>query len=301
MVIRLSGAMSMLLHATAMPVAVGRLANALRPEQAAPDPASRPRLPLLVLVFTQRRNVLRRKQQRATWLGFRWLHGEVRRKPPPVGGVQPVGWRYVFVQAREASTEAGALDRVRGDVVTLSRVEEGYANLVYKTLEAVRWALAHVSFEALLKTDDDTLVHIGRAGAWLATHSQPSLYAGRVFWDSQVIRSNFSKADLRHPEWFPPDFAKWAVPYDAFASASGSYPPYCSGGGYLLGSAAAQMVVKRHDARRGAARPVVRVEDAYVGILAAESRLQPTDMAELVQDPPVGREQRRELFERQAS
>ena len=138
-------------------------------------------------------------------------------------------------------------------------------------------------------------------GAWLATHSQPSLYAGRVFWDSQVIRSNFSKADLRHPEWFPPDFAKWAVPYDAFASASGSYPPYCSGGGYLLGSAAAQMVVKRHDARRGAARPIVRVEDAYVGILAAESRLQPTDMAELVQDPPVGRAQGRELFERQAS
>ena len=157
--------------------AAGRLANHLRPEQAGPNPAARPKLSLLVLVLTERSNVQRRKSQRATWLSFRWLPGEVRRKPAATT-THPMAWRYVFVQAREAGTDKSTLDRVRGDIVTLSAVDEGYANLVYKTLEAVRWALEHVSFEALLKTDDDTLVHVGRAGAWLALHGRASLYAG---------------------------------------------------------------------------------------------------------------------------
>ena len=51
---------------------------------------------------------------------------------------------------------------------------EGYANLVYKTLEALRWALTHTSFEVLLKTDDDTVVHIGRLWMWLDHRSRVS-------------------------------------------------------------------------------------------------------------------------------
>ena len=51
---------------------------------------------------------------------------------------------------------------------------EGYENLVYKTLEALRWALTHTSFEVLLKTDDDTVVHIGRLWMWLDHRSRVS-------------------------------------------------------------------------------------------------------------------------------
>ena len=47
---------------------------------------------------------------------------------------------------------------------------------------------------------------------------------------------------------------------------------------------------------RAARRPVVRVEDAFVGILAAESGVTPTNVAELIQDPPVGRVQDPSLF-----
>jgi hypothetical protein len=139
-------------------------------------------------------------------------------------------------------------------------------------------------------------------------------------WHAQVIRHNFTKRNLLHPEWYPPDFTKWAVPFEVsalhrpsaptapfrtlarhFARAHATpltarttpltaradarqalattslvdglyYPPYCSGGGYMLGASAARTVVSAHDARMANQQPVVRVEDAYVGLLAAEVR-----------------------------
>ena len=140
------------------------------------------RLSLLVLVFTTKENHARRSWQRDTWIGARW-----RRLDKP--GAQ-VNWRYVYVHARDGASDPVHVDRVVGDAVTLGAVREGYANLVYKTLEALRWAVRRVRFEALLKTDDDTVVHIGRAAAWLTSRGRlgppPTLYAGRVFYNSQV-------------------------------------------------------------------------------------------------------------------
>ena len=40
-------------------------------------------------------------------------------------------------------------------------------------------------------------------------------------------------------------------------------------------------------ARQRAGRPVVQVEDAFVGILAEESGVHATDITDYVQDPPV--------------
>ena len=273
------------------------------------------RVPLLVLIFTQRSNEARRTTQRVTWLKHHWQRGEVR-KDGSSSDVTPLAdrpasnnaaWRYIYVLARDGREQASELDRVVGDTVTLSAVTESYANLVYKTLEAVRWALANVPFGALLKTDDDSIVHVGRAALWLQTlrrhgdaSSIPSLYAGRVFNDSQVMRHNFTKRHLLHPEWYPDDFVKWAVPFEALSTSAlvGGYyyPPYCSGGGYLLGAAAAKRIVGAYDARQAAKRPVVRVEDAFVGILARESGVHPIDISELVQDPPAGRKQEPSTF-----
>ena len=285
-----------------------RYPNALRAKQtsdALPEdsPAS---IPLLVLIFTQASNTARRQWQRQTWLKQRWTRGELLPSTGTRTAQQPsINWRYVYVQARtsnkaDKADDGGPLDTVHGDTVTLSTVTESYENLVYKTLEALRWALRHVAFGSLLKTDDDSIVHVGRVSAWLQLHVRPqsraTLYAGRVFNDSQIIRFNFTKANLLHPEWFPDDFVKWAVPYESYSGAGLYYPPYCSGGGYLLGPPAARKVVQAYDVRAAAARPVVRVEDAFVGILASEQLLSPTDISEYVQDPPAGREQTPELF-----
>ena len=113
-------------------------------------------------IFTQRENTVRRERQRATWLSFKWHSAHLSHDLTP--------WRYLYVLGRsKRTTEAmsqqeelvetraeAMLDQVVGDEVTLSAVTEGYENLVYKTLEAFRWALTHTSFEVLLKTDDDT-------------------------------------------------------------------------------------------------------------------------------------------------
>lgn len=310
-----------------------RYPNALRRSHLAPaagvsNRGAHSRVGILVLIFTQRDNEQRRQWQRNSWLKQKWQHGELR---PSQAGERPrVSWRYVYVMARDDLSDAATLDQLQGDGVTLSAVRESYAHLVYKTVEAVRWALHHVAFGALLKTDDDTIVHIGRAAAWLRYQSTevarvtaaarlrqssgapaavqhadvgvdsvaagvpPLLYAGRVFNDSQVIRANFSKADLLHPEWFPDDFVKWAVPFESYDGFY--YPPYCSGGGYMLGADSARRIVAAYDVRVAAKRPVVRVEDAFVGILAAESGVAPTNLADYMQDPPAGRRQDPSLF-----
>ncbi len=248
------------------------------------------RVPLLVIIFTQASNIERRRWQQQTWLKQRWTRGEVQPASAAAAAAERVAWRYVYMQARERTTPREALDVVREDTVTLSAVEESYANLVFKTLEALRWALRHVAFGTLLKTDDDTLVHVGRTAAWLhhrvPARARPLLYAGRVFNDSQVIRSNMSKQHLFHPEWFPDDFRKWSVPFESYAGGP-YYPPYCSGGGYLVGTQSASRIVSAYDARRRAGRPVVQVEDAFVGILAEESGVHATDITDYVQDPPV--------------
>lgn len=288
-------------------------ANALRPADCVQGSrgsggSQPPPLALLLLIFTQRANEERRNWQRTTFLGRSWQAGEAAADPTAKDSTAS-SWRYVYVLGREqpGAKKGGGLGRLVGDSVMLSAVSDSYPNLVYKTLESLRWVIRRVPCEVMLKTDDDTIVHVGRALRWLAQLAPPSrahwraqVYAGRVFNDSQIIRPNFTRKDLLNPSWFPDDFLKWSAPYEAVAGVGGIwYPPYCSGGGYLLGVAAARRLVARHDERIRRGLPVVRVEDAYVGILASEAtrpRVRPTDISHLVQDPPVGRPQLPALF-----
>jgi len=177
---------------------------------------------LLALIFTERRNVARRAAVRQTWLSHAWSLPS------------NFTWRYAFVEARAPRTGASKQSALRGDTLVLASVEESYLNLVHKTVAALRWSLVHVPFDTLLKTDDDSIVHVGRAAAWLAAlPSRQRVYAGRVVRDSQVVRSNFTRADLVHPDWFPADFLKWAVGVEQMPDAV--YPPYCAGAGYFVG------------------------------------------------------------------
>lgn len=254
------------------------------------------RVPLLALIFTEARNVARRAWQRATWLPFRWHRGYLDHELVP--------WRHVFVMSRSAeasASDAAVYDRLVGDTVTLSNTTESYANLVFKTMQALRWALANVHFEVLLKVDDDSIVHVGRLWAWLHVElpkedpTAPTLreiYAGRVFRESQVVRSNFTLASLRHPDWFPASFRKWAVDESVYPLET--YPPYCGGGGYLLGAEAAARVVREYDERYGPSR-IIPVEDAFVGVLARAQGIVARDLLTF-QEPPRGSLQTREMF-----
>ena len=260
----------------------------------APLDAIKVHVPLLVLIFTERANVARREWQRATWLSFQWHRGYLDHKLVP--------WRHVYVMSRSAAADEEAhLDQVVGDTVTLGNSTEGYENLVYKTMEAMRWALKAVSFTVMLKVDDDSIVHIGRLWTWLfielpKTDSRAPpvsrLYAGRVFRGSQVIRSNFTRASLWRPDWFPSSFKKWAVDIEVFAEEE--YPPYCGGGGYVLGNVAAARIIREYDSHYRTGK-IIPVEDAFVGVLARAQGIGAKDLLTF-QEPPRGLLQTRELF-----
>jgi len=281
--------------------------NALRPDEVRSDDGAKPHhVPLLVLILTEQQNSARRAWQRKTWLGWQWkssLNTSQR-------GLVP--WRFVYFLALSDNRTAGATDELVGEMVTLHSVRESYLSLVYKTMAALHWAHTRLSFDVLLKTDDDSIVHISRLWEWLCrrqhapavarapahTHTalakEGRLYAGRVQRDSQVIRPTFSRKDLWHPEWYPPDFLKWAVPSAAYPGVT--YPPHCSGGGYLLGRHAVERVLRANRTRR---EDVFYIEDAYVGVLAQSGGLVPTDLSGLMQDPPRGQLQVAATFAQQ--
>ena len=107
-----------------------------------------------------------------------------------------------------------------------------------------------------------------------------------------MVRDNFTRASLRHPDWFPASFLKWAV--DASVYASESYPPYCGGGGYVLGIEAARRVIDEYDARYTRSR-IIPVEDAFVGVLASAQGIAPREQLQF-QEPTRGSLQTREMF-----
>jgi hypothetical protein len=142
------------------------------------------------------------------------------------------------------------------------------AQLVKKTVHVIQWALLHVSFEVLLKCDDDTVVHMSRLWQWLAHlgHQQwPDLYAGHILRNGTVVRQTEDK---------------WFVPYSLYASPA--YPPYASGGGYLLGQRAAKAIALSARAWLHKHEELLPVEDAFMGVLAASAGIVPSPIPRFV-------------------
>lgn len=122
----------------------------------------RQHMPLLVLIFSLRANDDRRANQYRTWLTHPWRAADG----------SPIPWRYVYVFGRKSRSREPSVvtqDELIADRVVLGRVEETYLKLVHKTLDSLRWAVSSVSFDVLLKTDDDSMLHISRLWAWLTT------------------------------------------------------------------------------------------------------------------------------------
>lgn len=271
----------------------------------------RQHVPLLVLIFSVRANDARRAGQYRTWITHPWRAADG----------SPIPWRYVYVFGRKSrSAGPSAPDELIADRLVLGRVDETYLNLVHKTLDSLRWAVSSVSFDVLLKTDDDSMLHVSRLWAWLtvseevfssadpadrADRSTPEarlgawhrLYAGKVQINSQVIRANFTKKELWNPQWFPDDFLKWAIPYSSFGEDR--YPPHCSGGGYLIGRGAAAVVLAQYREWRAEVFPI---EDAFIGVLARAGGIVPTHLGStggrpsLFEDPAAQQVQVHALF-----
>jgi hypothetical protein len=222
--------------------------------------------PFIITIFSHKVYSERRRRQRSAFLNHSWQTNK--------------DWRYIYVLG-----DGDGL--IYGDKLKLD-VPDSYENLVFKTTSLFKWVLTNVDFGHLLKTDDDSIVHVDRAARWLAaSNATQPLYAGRVATASQVIRPNFTRLDLLNPRWYPKDFGKWTVPFDTLDNAEiihgRYYPPYCTGGGYFLSALAARLVLKAHT-DRVLIFHALRVEDAYVGLLAWRAGVVATSLNNMIVD-----------------
>ena len=96
--------------------------NALHDSSLSGPRAQAQQVQLLVLIFTQRGNKQRRKWQRATWLRHHWSIGEDNGSKGSRSTI--MNWRYVYVLSRDVDSDPATLDKVQGDMVTLSAVQE---------------------------------------------------------------------------------------------------------------------------------------------------------------------------------
>ena len=272
---------------------------------------------LLVLIFSERAGAARRTWQRATWLRFRWHEAQLSQMPVPWRYVYVQGRTADSVEAEldvvhgDTVTLSAVSEGYRSLVhKTMEALRWALAvchplpRPIRRRFQATtsgadariiepwptRASRQAASFDVLLKVDDDSMVHIGRLWGWLvrtaprqaAANPWAWLYAGRVQRHAQVIRPNFTRGDLWRPQFFPADFLKWAVPHTTYARPS--YPPYATGGGYLLGSDAVPAVLAGFD--RLPASEVIPIEDAQVGILATRAGLTVSEAEGFRELPP---------------
>ena len=103
-----------------------------------------------------------------------------------------------------------------GDII-LGDFFEDFFHLTFKVQMGFEWAVRYCDFEYLLKGDDDVFVNIPGLLAYLDDPETPhtELYAGRVHYGAIVARNG-----------------RYGVAMDEYRK--NIYPPYCSGGGFLL-------------------------------------------------------------------
>ncbi|XP_059813504.1 beta-1,3-galactosyltransferase 4-like [Hypanus sabinus] len=151
-----------------------------------------------------------------------------------------------------------------------------YLNLTLKTLMVLDWVREHCpDARFVLKADDDVFVNVRALVTHLAALSppesepeghprsrsvaEPDLYLGRIHASVRVERD--------------PD-SPYYVPEAAYPAPT--YPRYCSGTAYVLSrGAAAKVLAAAHRL------PLVRVEDAFIGMCARAAGLSPTPSARM--------------------
>ncbi|KAI0232148.1 Beta-1,3-galactosyltransferase 4, partial [Lamellibrachia satsuma] len=132
---------------------------------------------------------------------------------------------------------------------------DSYRNLTSKVLAGFHWCSSNCTSRFVLKTDDDCFVNVAVLLRLLAVQPDDDLYVGKIAEDTRVIRNVDSPWAVSEHE-YPPLY----------------YPAYASGTGYVLSYSAMRKILT--ESRRLRAFPN---EDAYVGVLADQVRIVPTN------------------------
>lgn len=195
---------------------------------------------LVILVISQPDHVLLRQAARQTW----------------VQGSKEMGVRIVFVVGRQDNWDEiiNREDRIHQDVLIEDEADT-YEYLPNKVLAGITWLLQLPQLpKYVMKVDDDTVVNL--------PYLLRELHVG-VINSSQILGAIcVNSTVLRDPA------DKWAVSVLDYPLST--YPPYASGGGYVMATSAAASLVEA----RSTTSDWVHLEDVYItGILARKCEI----------------------------
>ena len=139
------------------------------------------------------------------------------------------------------------------DILIVNRHEDFY-DLTRRVMSSFDWSINNCEFEYLFKVDDDIFVNIPNVFSFLTRKNVrylSHLYAGDMNIEAIVNRNPKSKYRVSYKEW----------PVE-------TYPPYCSGGGFIISRDIVKSIIPYFDW----VNPL-KIDDVYIGILIERAKL----------------------------
>ncbi|KAK3590865.1 hypothetical protein CHS0354_033794 [Potamilus streckersoni] len=136
----------------------------------------------------------------------------------------------------------------------MANFTDSYANLTYKTMMGLKWAVdkCHLA-EFIMKTDDDMYVNTELLPMFLKD-AKPTKFMGGFCWAESSPHRNKN--------------SKWYVSYQMYNNSR--FPPMCSGTGYVISRDTAKEVVQVSKNI-----PFFYLEDVYVALCLKQLRIIP--------------------------
>ena len=163
-------------------------------------------------------------------------------------------WKTVFLlgKSRDSnhSTQLQLEEALYGDLIRADYYED-YWNQTLKVEMGFEWAAKYCSFSFLLKADDDVFINTPAVLEVLNNSMTPKekLYLGFVY-KNPIVRRN----------------GKWLLTKEEYNETH--YPNFCAGPGYVLSRDVLVLFVEIFDTI-----PKIKIDDAYVGMLAKKAGL----------------------------
>ncbi|KAL5266455.1 hypothetical protein ACHWQZ_G003747 [Mnemiopsis leidyi] len=190
----------------------------------------------------------RDKIRKQSWAGYHWTEDD---------GSVIDRWKYVFVVGKTESLET--MTKLQAEIeeyqdMIMADELDSYHNLVLKVLWLLQHSVDSYNFSFLVKTDDDSFINIKLLNRYL--HEQlNSNSAGKMFFGG--ARTGRQPVLRR---------GRYGVGKDLWEPDT--YPPYCSGSGYVLSFDSVQELLYVWNT---GVQPLFYVEDAFIGTLAYHS------------------------------
>ncbi|XP_078087807.1 beta-1,3-galactosyltransferase 5-like [Mustelus asterias] len=201
--------------------------------------------PFLVLLVTSAQDLLEaRSAIRQTWGRARTTHG------------QRVVTYFLLGYSREHQEQLLKESSLHKDIIQ-KNFTDSYYNLTTKVLMGLEWVNRFCpSTSFVMKTDSDMFVNPDYLTELLLGMNRKDFFTGFVMRGFGPVRNIFSK-------WY---ISRWRYPQN-------SYPPFCSGTGYMLSTDVANRVLNV-----SSIIPHFKLEDVYVGLCLAELKIDPVEI-----------------------